>query len=100
MGIMQTAVFTGTSLGPLAGGIAGDAFGFRASFLVAAAFLLSGGLLVLVLVHEEKRDVSAAAPASRPFWEGIGDVLRAPALLAMIAAVFAVEFALTVVIPV
>lgn len=100
MGIMQTAVFFGTSIGPLVGGIAVDAVGYRASFFVAGALLLVGGLLVALFVREEKASLQGHSAARAQFWLGMGDALRAPALPAMIASVFAVQFALTVVFPV
>jgi DHA1 family multidrug resistance protein-like MFS transporter len=52
LGLMQTAVFSGSSFGPLLGGIAADTIGYRLSFLLTAGFLGFAGLLVLFLVSE------------------------------------------------
>lgn len=53
MGLMQTALFTGSSIGPLIGGQLDDHFGFRTTFLVAAAMLAVAGTMVTTLVHEQ-----------------------------------------------
>ncbi|MEW6244313.1 MAG: MFS transporter [Bacillota bacterium] len=52
LGLMQTAVFSGTAFGPLIGGIAADTFGTRVSFQVACVLLLSGFTVVTWLVRE------------------------------------------------
>jgi len=53
LGLMSTGVYVGGSLGPGLGGRLSDAFGYRIPFLVAAGFLLIGGLLTLFGVREE-----------------------------------------------
>jgi MFS transporter, DHA1 family, multidrug resistance protein len=47
LGLMQTAVFLGNSLGPLLGGQAADAWGYRLPFAITCGLLLICGLLVL-----------------------------------------------------
>lgn len=53
LGLLQTAVFVGNSLGPSLGGIVGGTFGYRAAFISSAILLLAAGLAVLFLVHED-----------------------------------------------
>ncbi len=53
MGTLMTAVFTGTTVGPLVGGWTADHFGFRTAFFVTGGLLFSGGLVVLILVREK-----------------------------------------------
>ncbi len=52
LGMMQTAVFLGTTIGPFFGGIVADAFGYRAAFRVGALLCLLGGLLVYFGANE------------------------------------------------
>lgn len=52
LGMMQAAVFVGTSLGPLFGGVVADMFGYRAAFQLGALVVFLGGLLVLFGVRE------------------------------------------------
>ncbi len=53
MGMMQTASWAGASIGPMIGGALEYFFGYRLSFVVTAALLLVGGLLVFFGVKED-----------------------------------------------
>ena len=53
LGLIQTAVFSGASLGPLAGGFLGAQIGYRATFLVASAMMAAAALLVFFFVREQ-----------------------------------------------
>ncbi|PIE30020.1 hypothetical protein CSA57_05600 [candidate division KSB3 bacterium] len=52
IGLMNAAVFCGNSIGPLAGGVFSDRFGYRASFLMAAGLLCLSFLLTFIFVRE------------------------------------------------
>lgn len=52
LGTLQTAIPTGTILGPLIGGTLADLVGYRQIFFVTAACNFVGGLLVIWLVRE------------------------------------------------
>ncbi len=52
MGMMQMAVFSGSSIGPFIGGILADIIGFRPTFLVSGGMLFLGGVIVLLFVTE------------------------------------------------
>jgi DHA1 family multidrug resistance protein-like MFS transporter len=52
LGIMQTAVFLGMTLGPWIGGLLADAVGYRYTFMIGGAILLLGGMLVLFGTRE------------------------------------------------
>ncbi|HLJ67868.1 MAG TPA: MFS transporter [Chloroflexota bacterium] len=100
LGLMQTAIFVGNSSGPLLGGLVAQWVGFRASFGFAALFLMTCAALVVFFVHEEPR-FAEPSNAPRPrLLSGLRETLTAPALLAMIAALFAVQFAVTQVYPI
>lgn len=65
LGMMQTAQFVGQSIGPLVGGVAADALGYRNVFFVSSSLMLCSVLTTLFLVRERRRPVRAAAPANR-----------------------------------
>lgn len=52
LGLMQMAVFTGASVGPMIGGVVADQVGYRWTFRVTAVLLIAAGLLVLIFVKE------------------------------------------------
>lgn len=98
LGIMQTSVFTGTSIGPLLGGIIADNYGYRLSFIVGGITLFISGLIVLVFVQEHRG--SARVVHSPPFWRDLGNALKIPVIPAMIGTYFAIQFGATVVTPI
>jgi len=55
LGLMQTAVFAGNSVGPYLGGIFAEHYGYRTPFLVTGGLLVFGGLLVLLGAKEQFR---------------------------------------------
>ena len=85
LGLMQTAVFSGNSFGPLVGGIIADALGYRVSFGITGALLGLAGVLVLALVRE--RFERPAAGATRPpLFKGMFAPLSNPLLRALVVA--------------
>jgi len=53
LGLLQTAVYVGSSAGPALGGILSDHFGHRATFFVTAVLLLAAAVIVMRFVREE-----------------------------------------------
>jgi DHA1 family multidrug resistance protein-like MFS transporter len=63
IGIMNSAVFTGNAVGPLAGGYFADLFGFRIAFFLSSITLLLAFLIALLWVREDfSPQVGAEAP--------------------------------------
>jgi MFS transporter, DHA1 family, multidrug resistance protein len=56
MGLIQSAIFMGQTLGPTIGGILGSTIGFRASFLATASINLIAGTLAVMYVKEQPID--------------------------------------------
>ncbi len=57
LGLIQTSVFSGSSLGPLFGGFLASQVGYRWTFGVASGFMVIGLLIVVFLVEERFRPV-------------------------------------------
>ena len=57
LGLIQTSVFSGSSLGPLFGGFLANQVGYRWTFGVASGFMVVGLLIVVFLVEERFRPV-------------------------------------------
>ena len=53
LGILQTALLSGQSVGPLIGGVISDHFGFRIPCFVSFFFFLIGAVLVIIGAKEE-----------------------------------------------
>jgi len=52
LGLLHMAIFIGASVGPMAGGIIADMFGYRVTFFITAGFLALAGTVVTAFVHE------------------------------------------------
>ncbi len=92
LGMIQTAVFVGASIGPFFGGVLSDLIGYRATFLCSSLLFAIGGLIVLFFVRENFVPVErgperglAALKASRAW-------LLAPTLLAMTSILVLIRF--------
>jgi MFS transporter, DHA1 family, multidrug resistance protein len=101
LGMMQMAVFSGASIGPLLGGLLADQVGYRACFVVGGVMLFSGGMIVLTQVREQftrpVRDKSAGAEQSGPT---LAVLLFGGSMLAMIAVMFVLRTASSAIQPI
>ena len=59
LGLLQTGVYAGQSIGPAIGGVLSDLFGHRVNFAVSAVFLVAAGIIVLRFIPRD-RPVAAA----------------------------------------
>jgi len=89
LGLLQTAVWGGASVGPLLGGLIADTWSYRATFWVTGGLLLVAGLTVWRFVEEDFCPPPQRAGSSDGgFWHGIRLVVRDRALLSL----FSVQF--------
>jgi MFS transporter, DHA1 family, multidrug resistance protein len=93
LGVMQTAAFIGTSIGPLLGGLIADRFGYSVAFGLTGVLLVCAGIAVLLLVHED-----FSPPAPQPaggihagFRGSLRLILDVPGLAALIGTLFFVQ---------
>jgi DHA1 family multidrug resistance protein-like MFS transporter len=98
LGLVQTAVFSGSALGPLIGGILADAVGYRETFVIASIMLLAAGLITLFAVQER----FTPAPAREGEEEETSGwrALLGPALLALVLSMLVIRFASSAVQPI
>ena len=99
LGLLQTAIFTGNSLGPFVGGLVGAYLGYRMAFLAAGLLLASAGVVVLLLVRE---DFPATARTRQAGGLGLSvrTITRQPLLLTMLALLMLNNVGNTVTTPV
>lgn len=82
LGLLQMAVYSGASAGPLIGGLVADHFGYRAAFLVTGGLLFLAGITVAIFVHEEFEPPRREAGLRKSdFWLGVKAVFRSRELL-------------------
>lgn len=101
MGLMQTALFTGNSIGPLVGGQLDVHAGYQTTFLVSALMLVTAALLVAFLVDEHFTPASARGKQQRrSFWIDTRAIFRDRQLALLIVVLCAVQFGGQIVGPV
>jgi DHA1 family multidrug resistance protein-like MFS transporter len=85
LGLLQMAVYSGASAGPLLGGLVADHFGYRAAFVVTGALLFVAGITVAIFVHEEFDPPPREAGSRKgDFWLGVRAVFRSRELLVVL----------------
>ncbi len=99
LGLMQMAVFSGSAIGPLLGGVLADLVGYRATFVLAGSLLFLSAILVLFLVEERFERPGRVSERSATF-AGAWQWLLAPALLGVITSLFALRVASTALQPI
>lgn len=76
LGLLQTGTWLGVAVGPLIGGVIGDAFGFRESFWVTGSLLALSGFSIIFWVQEDFKP--AGKIKRQPFFNSFRVLLRAP----------------------
>jgi DHA1 family multidrug resistance protein-like MFS transporter len=92
LGLMQMAVFSGSAVGPLIGGVLADQIGYRATFVLAGSLLLLSALLVAFLVEERFEPPPRRAGHGETGGE-TWRLLLAPALLGIVVSLLALRAA-------
>jgi DHA1 family multidrug resistance protein-like MFS transporter len=67
LGMLQTGVYAGQSIGPAIGGFLSDWLGHRVNFGVSALMLVAAGVIVLRLIPRDQ----PVAPATGAFWRRV-----------------------------
>ncbi len=100
MGVMQTALWAGVSVGPVLGGLFEYAFGYRAAFVLTAVLLAVAGVLVSTLVRES---FVPQPRTERSMVGGMGaafaHVLRAPGVGVVFLVRFSAWMGRTMIVP-
>lgn len=86
LGMLQTGAWIGVAVGPLLGGVIGDAVGFRESFWITGGLLALSGFAVLFWVKEEFRPIEKSRRSS--FIAGYRVLLHTPHLIGLYAVTF------------
>jgi DHA1 family multidrug resistance protein-like MFS transporter len=100
LGLMQTAIFAGTCIGPLLGGVIADNFGYRNSFHITSMLLFIAGLFVFFFVKEDFHISPQKEISSNNFWKNLRIVFSSRQLVIMIFVFFLVQFSVMIVNPV
>jgi DHA1 family multidrug resistance protein-like MFS transporter len=99
LGLVQMAVFTSQTVGPVIGGLMAQAVGFRTTFALGGVMYVVSFVLCWVVVKEDfQRPPAGEQRAS--YIENLRTVMRTPTMLLLITVMFLVSSAATFVRPV
>jgi DHA1 family multidrug resistance protein-like MFS transporter len=101
LGLLQMAVWTGASVGPLLGGVVADTWGYRAAFWVTGVLLFVAGLTVWRFVEEDFQPPSRDKDSlGGGFWDGVRLVMHQRPLLSLFGIRFMVRLGVRLIGPV
>ena len=84
LGMLQTAVYLGTLIGPLVGGLVAEGYGYRAAMVVTSLLWLGVSLLVHFRVTENFQPVGRRGGGDGG-WGGLREVLRSRTIVSVFA---------------
>jgi MFS transporter, DHA1 family, multidrug resistance protein len=99
MGVMQTGLWAGVSVGPVIGGFLEYLFGFRVAFVLTAVLLFAGGILVSTLVRERFVRSEDQRGGVGGLASSFGTVLRAPGVAVVLLVRFTAWLGRTMIVP-
>ncbi len=100
-GVLQSAMFLGSTLGPLFGGFVAELVGFRVSFFVTGSLLALAGTVVAVFVHEDfHREERVSGAGRRSPLRDMASLAFSPSLLPVLLLIYLVQVAPTLMGPV
>jgi len=107
LGFLQTTLFIGSSLGPLAGGLIADNFGYKVAIIFASGLLFIGGLIVLFLVKEkfqplsnDKNNEEKKTFSLKNLYAGFEILKSSKYLLTMVFLLFFVQYSHMAIVPI
>jgi MFS transporter, DHA1 family, multidrug resistance protein len=95
LGIIQTALYVGMSLGPMLGGVVGDWLGYRSTFFLASTLCLIALLVTAILAREPERARVTQESSKRivPARESWRDLVRSPRSATLVGFVLVTNLA-------
>ena len=101
LGLLQMAIWSGASVGPLLGGLVADTWGYRAAFWVTGFLLFLAGLTVWRFVQEDFQPPTHDKDRSGGgFWEGVRLVIHQRPLLSLFSIRFIMRMGVRLIGPV
>jgi DHA1 family multidrug resistance protein-like MFS transporter len=86
MGLIQSAIFMGQTLGPTIGGILGSTIGFRAAFITTACINFVAGTLAVIYVKDRSAERAGGRRSGNR--ASMRDLLRSRALATLVVVFF------------
>jgi len=99
LGLLQTGVAVGNSLGPLVGGVLSDFLGHRVAFFATGVTLALSGLVVLKWVEDDIRSAPVKGAKKLSLLPDFRPIIGSPILITLLLVNFGISAANTVATP-
>lgn len=100
LGLMQTGVSIGNSIGPMIGGLVSDYWGRRAAFWVTSGILVLAAAIVLRGVEDDFKPLPKEQREPIRFLPDFSQITASPALLSLMAVTFVLQVASSSIAPI
>ena len=100
MGMLQTGIYVGASVGPAFGGVLSDLFGHRVTFFATSVLLVAGAIIVMRFVREEPTRNSPAGSFIKSIVPDLGPLARSPNLVVLLLVSGGLQVATNTVAPI
>jgi DHA1 family multidrug resistance protein-like MFS transporter len=100
LGLLQTGIYVGSSMGPAVGGVLADFLGYRANFFASAVLLLSAAFIVLRFVPDDRRGRVRGTVALRRLLPDFAALAASPGLVTLLLVSGALQVAASTVSPI
>jgi len=100
MGMLQTGIYVGASVGPAFGGVLSDLFGYRATFFATAVLLLAAAFIVMRFVREEPVRAAAAGSFVKSIVPDFSPLAHSPGLIVLLLVSGGLQIAMNTVSPI
>jgi DHA1 family multidrug resistance protein-like MFS transporter len=91
LGLLQTGISIGNSLGPLVGGVLSDFTGYRVAFFSTGLTLALAGFIVLKWVEENKKPSKTGEIKKHTLFPDIKPILASPLLVVLMVVTFCLQ---------
>jgi DHA1 family multidrug resistance protein-like MFS transporter len=98
LGLLQTGIATGNTIGPLVGGVLSDFLGHRAAFLCTGLALALAGFIVFKGVQDDKRPAGTYR-GRRRLIPDVKPILASPTIVTLLIVTFGIQAANTIAEP-
>ncbi len=100
MGMLQTGIYVGASVGPAFGGVLSDLFGHRVTFFATAVLLLAAAFIVMKFVREEPTRGAPAGSFMKSIIPDFSPLADSPGLIILLLVSGGLQIAMNTVSPI
>ncbi len=100
LGMLQTGIYAGASVGPAFGGLLSDFFGHRVAFFVPAVFLLAAALVVMRFVNEDTAGFAPPGSFVKSVIPDFSPLAQTPGLTVLLLVSGGLQIAMSTVAPI